>query len=451
MPKITLMGAGSFFTFPLFTDIVRIPDIGGGTIGLVDVDAERLKLSAGVLRKALEQLGLNKKWKIEASTNRRKVLPGTDYLINCIEVSGTATVRLDYRIPKKYGVDQCIGDTVGPGGLMKALRTIPVWLEVVRDAEALCPDAMLLNYTNPMSMMSFATVRSTAMPYVGLCHSVQGTSGLLARYAGVPRDEMKWACGGINHMAWFTTLEHNGRDLYKILRRKIERRAKLDGRPLLEHDPVRFDLMMHFGYFVTESSGHMSEYVPYYRKREDLIDKHCRSGYLGGRGFYATEWPKWRRGHDRKRRQMLAGRKELNVPERRGHEYASYIIEAHLKNQPAVIHASVENKGLIDDLPAEGVVEVPVVVNRHGVHPCRFGPLPPQCAALCAANMRHFELAVKSILERDADLARQSLLLDPLTAAVCSPAEIKKMFDELVRAEKDFLPKYLTKGIRRKR
>jgi len=450
MPKITLMGAGSFFTFPLFTDIVRIPDIGGGTIGLVDIDGERLRLSAGALQMALEKLGVDKKWTIEASTNSRKVLPKTDYLINCVEVSGTQTVRYDYRIPKRFGVDQCIGDTTGPGGLMKALRTLPVWLEIVRDAEALCPNAMILNYTNPMSMMSFATLRSTDMPYVGLCHSVQGTSHLLAFYAGVPYEEMKWECGGINHMAWFTKLEHRGRDLYKVIRRKVERRAKWRGHPMLWHDPVRFDLMMHFGYFPTESSGHMSEYVPYYRKRSDLIDKHCRDGYTGGRGFYATEWPKWRRGFDRDRRRVLSGKQELRVPERRGHEFASYIIEAHLQNKPAVIHASVENKGLIDNLPGEGVVEVPVMIDRHGVHPCRFGPLPPQCAALCASNMRHFELGVKSVLERDRDMAVQSLMLDPLTAAVCSPGEIRKMFEALVRAEKDYLPKYLTRGIRGK-
>ena len=450
MPKVTLMGAGSFFTFPLFTDIVRVPDIGGGTIGLVDIDAERLKLSADMLQLALEKLGLEKKWRIQASTNRRKVLPGTDYLINCIEVSGVATVRHDYRIPKKYGVDQCIGDTAGPGGLMKALRTIPVWLQVVRDAEELCPNALLMNYTNPMSMMSFATVRSTDMPYIGLCHSVQGTSRMMAIFAGVPYEEMVWECGGINHMSWFTRLEHKGKDLYKVLRRKIERKEKWNKHTLLWHEPVRFDLMMHFGYFVTESSGHMSEYVPYYRKRDDLIDKYCRDAYTGGRGFYASQWPKWRKGFDRDRRKALAGKKDLGLSEERGLEFASFVIEAHMKNKPAVIHASVENKGLIDNLPSEGVVEVPVMIDRHGVHPCRFGPLPPQCAALSASNMRHFELAVKSVLEKDADMAMQSLLLDPLTAAVCSPAEIKKMFDELVRTEKDFLPKYLTKGLRKK-
>ena len=450
MPNVTLMGAGSFFTMPLFSDILRIPDIGGGVIGLVDIDPERLRLSAGVVHRVIEKLGLEKKWTINASTKRRKVLPGTGYLINCIEVSGTATVRLDYRIPKKYGVDQCIGDTAGPGGLMKALRTIPVWLEVVRDAEELCPNALLLNYTNPMSMMSFATQRSTDMPYIGLCHSVQGTSRLMARYSGVPYNEMKWRCAGINHMSWFTKLEHKGKDLYKVLRRKIETRAKLDGRPLYEHDPVRFDLMMHLGYFVTESSGHMSEYVPYYRKREDLTDKYCRDGYRGGRGFYANSWPGWRKGADKGRAKILAGKQELHISERRGHEFASYVIEAHQKNQPAVIHASVENKGLIDNLPGEGVVEVEVMIDKNGFHACRFGSLPPQVAALCASNMRHFELAVKSILEKDRDAAVHSLILDPLTAAVCSPAEIKKMFEELVRAEKDFLPNYITRGIKRK-
>jgi len=447
MPNVTLMGAGSFFTFPLFRDVMQIPDLDGGTLGLVDTDAHRLGLSSRLVERAAEALGQKKKWTIKASTDRRKVLPGTDYLINCIEVSGVDTVRHDYYIPRKFGVDQCIGDTAGPGGLMKALRTVPVWLDILRDAEELCPDALVMNYTNPMSIMSFATVRSTEMQYIGLCHSVQGTSHQLAQYAGVPYKQMKWECGGINHMAWFTRLEHKGRDLYRVLNRKLDRRAKLGRKLLYEHDPVRFDLMRHFGYFVSESSGHMSEYVPYYRKRDKLIDRYCRDGYLGGRGFYALSWPKGRRGIDRIREKLLAQNKPLQLD--RGYEFASYIIEAHRKDRPAVVHGSVENKGLIDNLPREGVVEVPMVVDKQGFHPCKFGPLPPQVAALCDANMRHFELAVKSVLEKDREAALHSLLLDPLTAAVCSPAEIKRMFEQLVRAERRFLPRYVTRGVRR--
>jgi len=448
MPNVTLMGAGSGFTLPLFRDLMQIPDIDGGTLGLVDVDAYRLGLSERLIREVARRLGQEKKWQVKASTNRRRVLPGTDYLINCIEVSGVQTVRYDYRIPKKYGVDQCIGDTIGPGGLMKALRTIPSWLEIVRDAEELCPRAHILNYTNPMSMMSLATICSTEMPYLGLCHSVQGASHQLAHYVGVPYDEMEWRCGGINHMAWFTVLRHKGKDLYPVLRRKLERKAKLGSARLYDHDRVRFDLMQHFGYFVTESSGHMSEYVPYYRKREKLIDRYCGEGYSGGRGFYARMWPGGRKAGDRWREAMIAGKKEIALD--RGHEFASYIIEAHQMNRAAVIHASVDNTGLIENLPREGVVEVAVVVDKMGFHPCHFGVLPPQVAALCAANMASFELGVKSVLEEDREAAVHSLLLDPLTAAVCSPAEIKKMFEELVRAEKPFLPKYITKGIRKK-
>ena len=447
MPKVTLMGAGSGFTPKLFGDIMQIPEVDGGTLAMVDVDPKRLKLSAGVVKMIARKLGKEKAWTIEASTNRRKVLPGTDYLINCIEVSGTKTVRFDYQIARKFGVDQCIGDTTGPGGIMKAFRTIPPWLEIVRDAEELCPDALILNYTNPMSMMSFATVRSTPMPYIGLCHSVQGTSKGLARYAGVPYDEMDWRCGGINHMAWFTVLEHKGKDLYGVLRRKLARRARLDGKLLYDHDRVRFDLMLHFGYFNTESSGHMSEYVPYYRKREELIDTYCGDRYKGGRGFYAREWPKWRRRTDRHRARIIDGVDELKVT--RSHEFACRIIDAHLKNRPDVIHGSVENRALIDNLPGEGVVEVEVMVDKMGYHPCKFGLLPPQVAALCDSNMRSFECAVKSILNQDADLALHAFLLDPLTAAVCCPAEIRKMFLQLLRAERAFMPKYLRKLVRK--
>jgi alpha-galactosidase len=446
---VTLTGAGSAFTPRLFGDIAQIPGLDGGRMAMVDIDPKRLKLSVGHVEKIIEKLGLTEKWTVVGTTDRREVLPGTDYLINCIEVSGVKTVRYDYRIAKKYGVDQCIGDTTGPGGIMKAFRTIPGWLEIVRDAEELCPDALILNYTNPMSMMSFATVRTTGMQYVGLCHSVQGTSKGLAAYAGVPYEEMDWLCGGINHMAWFTKLEHKGKDLYPVLRRKVERKSKLNGKPLFEHDPVRLDLMMHFGYFNTESSGHMSEYVPYYRKREELIDTYCREKYLGGRGFYASEWPKWRLDADRKRERIIAGKEEVEV--HKSHEYTCQIIEAHQKNQPAIIHGSVENEGLIDNLPYEGVVEVEVAVDKMGFHPCRFGELPPQLAALCDSNMRSFECAVKSILDEDTDAALHSFLLDPLTAAVCCPAEIKKMFLELVRAEKDYMPGYLKKLARKRK
>jgi len=277
---------------------------------------------------------------------------------------------------------------------------------------------------------------------VGLCHSVQGTSHKMARDAGVPYEEMVWECAGINHLAWFTKLEHDGKDLYPILREKVKDRTG----DVYESDPVRYDMMMHFGAFITESSGHLSEYVPYYRKRPELVKEYCREGYKGGSRFYATGWPKWRAGADEDRRKMLSGEKPIEWE--RSWEYASWIIEAREKNVPFRIHGNVMNQDetgrgqLISNLPADGCVEVACMIDRNGINPTRYGKLPPQMAAICASNMRMFDLAAKACIEKSKEAAIHALLLDPLTAAVCCPAEIKQMTLELFEAEKDFLPGY---------
>jgi alpha-galactosidase len=442
---VTILGAGSMFTPRLTNDILRIPGERGGTIRLVDIDGERLRTMSQLIRKLISFLGKDS-WRVIATTERRDVLKGSDYIVNCIEVSGTRCVRWDNDIPLKYGIDQCIGDTIGPGGLFKGLRTIPVWLDVLKDAQELCPDALVLNYTNPMNMMCLAAGRTSAMRVVGLCHSVQGTSRLLARRAGVPYEELEWDCAGINHLSWFTVLKHRGRNLYPLLMEKARR--DLAGRPDDPEDAgdlVRKDVMLHFGAFVTESSGHLSEYLPYYRKRADLRARYCREGYEGGSGFYAREWPGWRAAADAERRDMLKGK--VPISWERGLEYASWIIEAHETDRPVRIHGNVMNSRhgagpLIGNLPADGCVELACSVDRHGVRPVRFGSLPAQMAALCDANMRMFGLAATAAIERSKEAAIHALMLDPLTSAVCSPAEIKAMALELFTAEKDFLRGY---------
>jgi alpha-galactosidase len=432
--KVVFLGAGSGFFKGLFTDVINIPGADKGEMALVDIDEERLSLAKKLGDKIVKLSG-KKGWKITAVTDRRKVLEGADYIINCIEVSGTACVRFDNDIPREYGVDQCIGDTIGAGGLFKALRTVPVFLEVLKDVEKMCPDAWVLNYTNPMSIMCLAAARAGKAKVVGLCHSVQGTSHVLAKYAGIPYREMNWRCGGINHLAWFTELSHNGKDLYPILKKKIEKDPKL-----LAEDPVRFDVMKYFDYFVTESSGHFSEYLPYYRKRQELIDKHCGPRYLGQSSFYADEWPGWRKACDANRKKFISGELEIEIA--RTWEYASFIIEAMETHSPMTIYGSVPNTGLITNLPQDGVVEVACLVDKRGVTPTFFGRLPPQCAALCDANMRMFDLAADACLQRSKDLAAKALMLDPLTAAVCSLSEIKEMTERLFKAEKAFLPGY---------
>jgi alpha-galactosidase len=435
--KITLIGAGSGFMQPLFTDILSIEGLDGGEIGMVDIDARRLAVSVRLIRRVLELMGKTK-WTVQASTDRREVLRGTRYLINTIEVSGTRCVRFDNDIPRKYGIDQCIGDTIGPGGVMKALRTLPEFLAILRDAAELCPDALVMNYTNPMSILTLGGSRVTRQPLVGLCHSVQGSSRQLAKYAGVPYEDVVWTCGGINHMAWFTRFERRGRSLYPVLLEAMTRKE------IYEQDPVRLEIMKEFGYFVTESSGHFSEYVPYFRKRKDLIRRYCRDGYRGGSSFYADNWPTWRKNCDKARIEMAAGKREIRL--QRSHEYASDIVEGHLLDRRKIVYASVPNTGLIPNLPLSGVVEVAVLVDRRGYQPTQFGPLPEQVAALCRSNMSVYELVVEGTLTRNREAVIHAMMLDPLSAAVCSPAEIRRMAEELFRAERDYIPAWMQGG-----
>lgn len=444
--KITMMGAGSGFTPTLVGDILQIPGEQGGTIALVDTDASRLGTMHQLIEKQLGVMGKSN-WKVQASTDRTEVLPGTDYLINCIEVSGLEAVHFDNDIPARYGVDQCIGDTIGPGGLFKALRTVPVWLEILRDVERLAPRAMVLNYTNPMNILCLAAGRTSFLPVVGLCHSVQGTHQLLAQRAGVPANEMVWECAGINHLAWFTRLEHQGRDIYPILKEKALR--DIAGHPSDPEDAgdiVRKDMMLHFGAFITESSGHLSEYLPYYRKRQDVRERYCLPGHDGGSRYYANNWPEWRENADTRRLAMLTGDIPIDGP--RSWEYGAWIIEAREKDTPVRIHGNVMNSEgngsgtLITNLPADGCVEVACMVDASGIHPTRFGALPPQMAALCASNMRMFDLAATAAIEKSKEAAIYALMLDPLTAAVCSPAEIKQMALDLFEAEAEFLTGY---------
>ncbi len=432
--KIVFLGAGSAFFRALFSDVMNIPGADTGEMALVDIDAPRLAL-AGQLGEKLTGLAGKPGWRLSLHTDRLPALEGADYIINCIEVSGTACVKFDNDIPMEYGIDQCIGDTIGPGGLFKALRTAPVWLEVLADVERICPQAWVLNYTNPMSILCLAAARASKAKVIGLCHSVQHSSHQLAEYLEVPYHELKWRCAGINHMAWFTELTHCGRDMYPVLKQRLENDAELLGK-----DPVRFDAMKYFDYFVTESSGHFSEYLPYYRKRKELITKHCGTRYNGESGFYANGWPQWRKDNDNLRRKYLSGEEPLDMS--RSWEYASFIIEAMETNSPVKIYATVMNNGLVSNLPYDNVAEAACIVDSNGITPTRFGRLPAQCAALCSSNLHMIDLAAEACVNRSRDLAFKSLLLDPLSAAVCSPAEIKEVTGRLFEAEKDFLQMY---------
>lgn len=434
--KLTIIGAGSaVFATEIMSDVLMTPGLETGSFALVDIDEERLELAHQMAELLIRQSGKN--WRVEASADRRRVLAGSDYVINTIEVAGRENVRHDYDIPLKYGIDQCIGDTIGPGGLFKALRTLPAWLDILDDVEELAPRALVMNYTNPMSLTVLAGVRASSLPIVGLCHSIQHTAQQLAEYLAKPLEEIRWRAAGINHLAWFIELaDRNGNDLYPDLFERLETHPEL-----YELDPVRFEMARHLGAFVTESSGHTSEYTAYFRKRPDLVQKYMRSRYRGESGFYANNWPRWLQEARQELQSYLSGEKTYEME--RGPEFASYIMEAMETGQPAVIYANVPNTGLIDNLPQDGVVEVACLVDHKGVQPTYFGALPTHLAALDAQHMAFHDLVATAVLEEEREAAVHALMVDPLTAAVLSLDEIRALFDEMAGAQADYLPDFV--------
>lgn len=432
-PKITIIGAGSaVFARQVITNVLSIEGLLGGTFALVDIDPVRLELAHQIAERVVKLKGKN--WNVVSSVERKEVLEGSDFVVNTIEVNGPQNVRHDYEIPLRYGVDQCIGDTIGPGGIFKALRTGAVWPEILRDIEAVSPSALVMNHTNPMSILTLVGLIATNLQVVGLCHSVQSSSQQLAEYLEVPYEKLDWRCAGINHNSWFTQLEVDGVNQYPKLLERIQ------NPDVYERDPIRFEWVKHSGVYPTESSRHFSEYSPYFRKRPDLIEKYARSGYLGESGYYANHWPQWREESDEYIRDMLEGRDE--VPLEHSPEYAADIVEAVVLDRPKVIYGNVRNTHLIDNLP-DGCVEVPCLVDRKGIQPIYFGLLPEHLAAHNRAHMAVHALMLEAILHKNRQAAKYALMLDPLTAAVCSPAEISAMFEEMWAAQEDYLGTYV--------
>lgn len=438
MTKITIIGAGSaVFAQQMIVDALCIDGLEAGEFALVDIDPVRLELAHEIAELTVERSGKN--FRVSSSTNRRESLPGSDFVINTIEVSGLETVRFDNDIPLKYGVDQCIGDTVGPGGLMKFLRTAPAWLEIVRDIESLAPKATVMNYTNPMSALTLLAARATKLRVIGLCHSIQNTAEELEGYLGLERGSLRYRCAGINHLSWFFELSANGQDM------KPRLLEAANTPEIYEQDIVRFEMLRHFGAFPTESSGHFSEYVPYFRKRQDLLTSYTRPAYKGESGFYARNWPRWRAEHDAEVKNLIARARagEDAIVLERSPEFASNIVEAIALNRPQVIGGNVINTGLIDNLPQGGCVEVSCLVDQNGIQPTHFGRLPTPLAAIDQQHMAMHELMATAVLEADREAAFHALALDPLTAAVCSLEEIRSMFEELSRAEAAQLPAFM--------
>jgi alpha-galactosidase len=425
VPKIAMIGAGSVvFAQRLSTDLLSWPELQASTIALMDADAGRLELIGALADRLVGEQRLPAT--IETTTDRRRALDGADYVVVMIQIGGVAAVRPDVEVPYRYGVDQAIGDTLGPGGVFRGLRTVPVLLDICRDMAELCPEALLINYSNPMAINCWAIGAATRIRTIGLCHSVQGTSRQLAGYVGVPYEELSYWVAGINHMAWFLELRRGDEDLYPRLRRAMDEPATYD------KDRVRFEVMRHFGHFVTESTRHMSEYVPYFRRTRELAERFAPPW---GRDY--DLYIQRQEGYYQRVRQQVEGQEP--VPSGRTEEYCSYIVNAIETNTPFRVNANVPNHRLIANLPDGCCVEVPCLVDGRGVHPCVVGDLPPQLAALNRTNVGVQELAVRAALERSREAARQAVQLDPLTAAVLTLDQASRMTDELFEASRPWL------------
>ena len=431
MAIITFIGAGStIFAKRLLFDILSFPELSGSTIRLFDIDPERLHTSEIVAHRLAQSMDVHPE--IQATLDRRAALDGADYAITMLQVGGyqPATV-VDFEIPKRYGLRQTIGDTLGIGGIMRGLRTIPVILEICRDMEQLCPDATLLNYVNPMAMIGWATSRASPIKTVGLCHSVQGTARELSKDIGIPLDEIDYRVAGINHMAFFLKLERDQQSLYPLVDQVIA-----EGRVPAENR-VRYEMYRRLGYFVTESSEHFSEYVPWFikRSRPDLIEKFNipLDEYITRCENQIERWIELRT-------RIEAG--QLPKEMKRSIEYGSLVIHSIETGEPRVIYGNVPNFGLIDNLPLGSCVEVPCLVDVNGIQPTRVGSLPPHLAALIQTNINVQALTVEAALSGKREHIYHAAMLDPHTAAELDLDQIWCLVDNLIEMHAEWLPEY---------
>ncbi|HTX89662.1 MAG TPA: alpha-galactosidase [Anaerolineales bacterium] len=438
MTKIAFIGAGSLgFTAGLVRDVLTFPLLEDADIALMDIDAERLDFAHKTVVKLIEAGKYPAK--VTATLDRVEALKDADVVLTTILTGTTDTWKYDIEIPKKYGVDTNVGDTRGPSGIFRFLRTLPPMMDILHDMEKYCPDAVLLNYTNPMAMLCGALQRQTHIPVTGLCHSVQGTAMMLAAWIGAAWPEVDYLCAGINHQAWYLKYEVNGQDAYPQIHKAIT-----ENPDTYNEEQVRNEMYLALGYYVTESSGHNSEYNWWFRKRPDLIEKYCIHGTGWNPGEYAyilKEYQKteatWKDGV----RVELA--KEVTRGDlARGLEYAAYIINALKGGEPFKFNGNVPNTGLVTNLPQGACVEVPTYVDKAGFHPLYVGALPPECALLTGLSSGIEEMAITAALTGDPTMIYRAICHDPLTAAVLSLAEIREMVNEMFAQNAAYLPQF---------
>ena len=439
MPKIAMIGAGSLvFCKTLVMDILATEALQDSEICLMDLTRAKLDRIEAFVKTVIKENQLPAT--VTATSDRTQALDGADYVIIMIQVGGLDAFAVDYEIPLKFGVDQCIADSLGPGGVFRALRTIPVLADIATDIKTHCPNAILLNYANPMGACCSALARVAEVQFVGLCHGVQTTLDLISRYVDVPKECIDFQCAGINHMAWFLLLKdkRNGRNLNPILKANIEKPE------YYVNEKVRCEVMRHFGYFMTESTGHLSEYLPWFRSSQRALERYCDEPGFGGESGAYYHYCK-----------MLAEKyadvdylsMESPIISERSVEYCSYIIEAVETDQTFRLNGNVRNDGYITNLPQGCCVEVPIFVDARGLHPMRVGDLPIQCAALNQSNVTVQQLTVEAALTGDPEYAMQAIAMDPLTSAVCTLQEIRDMTRVMLAAEQSWLPQFAGKTL----
>jgi len=438
--KITFIGAGSIgFTRKLLSDLLAVKAFADTEVAFTDINGRNLDMVTRLCQRDIEANGLSVK--IKPTTDRREALKGADYVINCVRVGGLDAFRTDIEIPLTYGVDQAIGDTLCAGGIMYAQRGIPAVLDFCKDIrEVAAPGCLLLNYSNPNAMLTWACVRYGGVRTIGLCHGVQHGHGQIAGALGADKKDVDIVCVGINHMTWYTGVKNKG---VPVSGAEILAAFEKDEH-LSRTEVARIDVLRRTGYYCTETNGHLPEYMPYYRKRPEDLHKWidlsgAYNGETGGylrecieqRNWFDTDFPNWMKGEPRK-----------YAEERRSFEHGSFIIESLETGRPYRGHFNVANDGCISNLPADCIVEVPCYVDYNGLSVPRVGDLPLVCAALCQSNISVQRLAVEAAVHGDVNLLKQAMMMDPLVGAVCDTNEIWQMTDELLIAQEQWLPQF---------
>ena len=442
-PRILIVGAGGWvFPMELTRDILAFPALASSTLVYYDIDVSAAERTAASARELIDVAGAD--MTLEIATTLPEALTGADFVLTVFQVGGLEAYAIDVEIPREYGVDQTVGDTLGPGGCFRGLRTVEALREVAVTMLEICPDALLLNYANPMSVNCWAT-DLLGVRVVGLCHSVQGTSQLLAHELGVPYEEVTFDCAGVNHTAWFTTFRRGEEDLIPRIREVMKARYMDGTMPLLPRsdDPyesvekVRTALMLLTGYFHTESSHHASEYWAWFRRTPELVHKYLDRewSYLEvSRSTDATGW----------NASVIEDSRRDGV--RHHGEFAAPIMDSVVTGEPRIVYGNVPNDGLIENLPFDACVEVACAVDRNGVRPLRYGSLPSACAALNEVQINVQRLTVEAAMEGDRSLVRAAVALDPLTSAVCTLPQISEMVDRMLEAEARWLPQFAGGG-----